>query len=167
MKRILVVIFFTIIFANITFAHGPNNKRFGFGIVLGEPTGLTVKYWSANLNAFNFTLGGRSYFGSPRLGIDYLWHFYAFDSRIVNLYAGPGLAVGFGAGDGFWYEDKKGRFFVRENDDPGVGVRGVFGLNLVPEETPLEFFLEFGVLVGLAPDVGSAADFALGLRFYP
>jgi len=168
MKNILAAVFFAIFFsANVVSAHGPDNKSFGFGIVLGEPTGLTVKYWTANLNAFNFTLGGRSYFGSPRLGVDYLWHFYAFDTRIVNIYAGPGVAVGFGEGDGFWYEDKKGRFFVRDDDGPGVGVRGVFGLNLVPNATPLEFFIEFGVLVGIAPDVGSAADFAVGMRFYP
>lgn len=169
MKKILFIAFLiTLLSLSTVSAHGPDNKKFGFGIVLGEPTGLTVKYWTANLNALNFTLGGRSYFGSPRVGVDYLWHFYAFDTRIVNLYAGPGFAIGFGEGDGFWYEDKKGRFFVRgDNDDPGIGIRGVFGLNVVPRNTPLEFFIEFGVLVGLAPDVGSAADFALGMRFYP
>lgn len=166
-KLIVVACFVSLVFSNLLFAHGPGNKKFGFGIVLGEPTGLTVKYWTANLNALNFTLGGRSYFGSPRLGFDYLWHFYAFDTRIVNIYAGPGLAVGFGEGNGFWYEDKKGRFFVRDDNDPGIGVRGVFGLNVVPNNTPLEFFIEFGVLVGFAPDTGSAADFALGMRFYP
>lgn len=169
MKKILIVIFLVIISEGPILAHGPQNKKFGFGIVLGEPTGLTVKYWTANLNALNFTLGGRSYFGSPRVGVDYLWHFYAFDTRVVNIFAGPGFAIGFGeGGNGFWYEDKKGRFFVRsDNNGPGIGVRGVFGLNVVPEATPLEFFLEFGVLVGLAPDVGSAADFAIGMRFYP
>jgi hypothetical protein len=144
-------------------AQSPNGKNFGFGIVLGDPTGVTIKYWTQSTNAFVFDLGA-SYFGSPRIGVDYLWHFNAFNSSEVKLYAGPGAVLGIGEGDGFWYKDKEG-FLHR--DDSGIGVRGVFGINFIPRTTPLEIFVELGTLVGLAPDFGAAVDAALGFRFYP
>ena len=140
----------------------PHNRKTGFGIILGEPLGLTLKTWTNNENAFVFDLGN-SYFGDLRFDVDYLWHFNAFHSRIVNLYAGPGGVLGLGTGNGFWYKDK----YHRTKNDVGIGARGVFGVNVVPERTPLEIFFEMGVLVGLAPDFGSSVDAALGMRFYP
>ncbi len=65
----------------------PHSRKIGFGIIVGEPIGLTLKTWTNNENAFVFDLGN-SYFGDLRFGVDYLWHFNAFHSRIVNLYAG-------------------------------------------------------------------------------
>lgn len=144
-----------------------SKKDFGFGIIIGEPTGLNIKYWFDSDNALVASIGA-SYFGSPRIGVDYLWHFDAFNSRIVNLYAGPGGAIGFGeGGKGYWYSDKKGRFYIRNNNNAGLGIRGVFGINIVPNRTPMEFFLEFGTLIGLVPDFGSAVDLGIGVRFYP
>jgi hypothetical protein len=138
--------------------------NFGFGIILGDPTGLTLKYYNYPGQGFVFTLG-QSYFGSPRLGADYVWHFDAFNSDVTSLYAGPGMVIGFGESKGFWYR-RDGKFYVRD-DGVGIGVRGVFGVNFIPQRTPLEFFLELGVLLGLAPDFGSAVDAAIGMRFYP
>ena len=140
----------------------PYSRKTGFGIILGEPIGLTLKVWSDYDNAFVFDLGN-SYFGDLRIDVDYLWHFDAFRSRIVNLYAGPGGVLGIGEGNGFWYKGK----YHRTKNDIGIGARGVFGINVVPERTPLEIFFELGVLVGLAPDFGSSVDAALGMRFYP
>ncbi len=160
MKNLLLGIFLITIITTNLFAQSPGRKDLGFGIILGEPTGVTVKYWTNYDNAFVFDLGS-SYFGSPRLNADYLWHFNVFNSDIANLYAGPGLSLGFGEGYGFW--DKN----FRVNSGTEVGVRGVFGVNILPRRTPLEIFGEIGVLVGLAPDFGSGIDGAIGLRFYP
>jgi hypothetical protein len=139
--------------------------NFGFGIILGEPTGLTAKFYTGHGRAIVIDLGA-SYFGSPRLSGDYIWHFDAFNSDVTSLYAGPGVVIGFGESRGIWYS-RNGKFYVRDSDGIGIGVRGVFGFNFIPRRTPLEFFLELGVLVGLAPDFGSAVDAALGMRFYP
>jgi hypothetical protein len=115
-----------------------------------------------DVNAIDVDLGA-SYFGSPRINVDYLWHFDNFASHLGNLYTGIGGAVGFGKGDGFYYKDR----FIRTSGNAGLGARGVFGVDIVPRRTPLEIFLEFGVLVAVVPDFGSSADVALGLRFYP
>lgn len=166
MKKILMintVVFLLIIFcsANI-YAQGPEGKDFGFGIILGDPTGGTLKLYTSNDNALVFNFGP-SYFGSLRLGVDYLWHFNAFESQIAELYAGAGGVLGLGDGKGLYYKDK----FIREERNAGFGARGIFGLNIIPGDVPLEFFFEFGVLLALAPDVGSAVDVGAGMRFYP
>jgi hypothetical protein len=163
----LLIFISLLMFSNSFSQFRYNRKDFGFGIIIGEPTGATIKYWVDNDNALVASIGS-SYFGDPRLGIDYLWHFDAFNSRVVNLYAGPGGVIGFGkGGGGYWYSDHKDRFYYRSGSNAGLGIRGVFGLDVVPQRTPLEFFFEFGTLVGLAPDFGSAIDVAVGVRFYP
>lgn len=142
----------------------PKNKTFGFGIMLGEPTGLTAKLWVDKEQAIAFGLGN-SYLGAFRLGADYLFHFDAFNSRIVNMYAGPGLAVGFGESGGWWYHNKN-KYWYKENDEIGFGVRGVFGINIVPKRTPLEIFGEVGVLIGMVPATRADVEGSIGIRFY-
>ena len=163
-KNTTFVMLFLILISSSTIlkAQSLNGKNFGFGIVLGDPTGGTAKLWLNRDNALAFSLGS-SFFGSPRIGVDYLWHFLALDTDIVNLYAGPGGVIGIGEGKGFW---NKGRF-IRTGNEIGIGGRGVFGLNVVPHRTPLEIFFELGVVIAFAPDFGSAADAAIGIRFYP
>jgi hypothetical protein len=144
-----------------SFAQSPQGKNFGFGIMLGDPTGGTAKFWTSRQNAFTLSLG-KSYFGSPRIGVDYLWHFNSLNTNTANLYAGVGGAIGFGEGKGFWYKDK----YFRTKDEAGVGARGSFGVNFIPRETPLELFFELGVLMSFTPDFDTGADAALGIRFY-
>ncbi|HEX2866570.1 MAG TPA: hypothetical protein VHO03_05990 [Ignavibacteriales bacterium] len=166
-KYIFIVLLLVMGFSRESLAQGPEGKNFGFGIILGEPTGLTLKYWFNRENALTGSIGG-SYFGAPRINVDYLWHIDAFRSRVAMLYAGMGGALGFGTGGGgFWYKEENGKFFYRSSNELGLGVRGTFGLNVIPARTPLEVFFELGALVGLAPSSGAAVDLALGLRFYP
>ncbi len=66
MKRtisILIMFLSLFLFENV-YAQSPQNKTFGFGIMLGDPTGGTVKIWTQPANAFVIDLGS-SYFGSP------------------------------------------------------------------------------------------------------
>lgn len=149
-------------------AQGPRGKEFGFGIILGDPLGLTGKYWVSNENAMVFDFGA-SYFGSPRIQFDYVWHLDVFKSQIVKLYAGPGLGLGFGRpGYSVWYIDNRGRerWYYRDSG-LGVAVRVMVGVNIIPRATPLEIFLELGPNIGIVPGFGAALDAAVGIRFYP
>src|SRR5438045_3907193 len=47
-------------------AQGPGGKSFGFGLILGEPLGATVKLWTNPENAFVGDIGA-SYFGALRI----------------------------------------------------------------------------------------------------
>jgi hypothetical protein len=163
-KNLILIAIALIFFINYSdlLAQTPQGKDFGFGIIVGDPTGGTLKFFTRRTNAFVIDFGA-SYFGSPRIGVDYLWQFDAFQSNIANLYAGAGGVIGFGRGDGFYYKGK----YLREKSNAGFGARGVFGVNIVPQRTPLEFFFEIGVLLALVPDFNSSVDVGLGMRFYP
>lgn len=164
LKNASLIFFMLLIVSTQLSAQGPGKKEFGFGIVLGEPTGLTMKYWLSGKNALDVSLGG-SYFGSPRIGVDYVWHFDAFHTSYLLLYAGPGVALGIGEGKNYLYKVEKGKFYSR-NSGSGIAVRGVVGLDFIPKRLPLDIFLEVGLLVGFSPS-GTAFDSALGIRFYP
>jgi len=42
----------------------------------------------------------------------------------------------------------------------------MFGINIVALRSPLEIFVELGVLIAFVSDFGSAADVAIGIMFY-
>ncbi|MFP4370371.1 MAG: hypothetical protein ACLFR2_12400 [Candidatus Kapaibacterium sp.] len=163
MKKYLVVALLMILsapaYANV------DGKDFGFGIVLGDPTGITLKHWLNNENAMNFTVGS-SYYGSLRLGVDYLWHFNAFNTDLFNLHAGIGGVLGIGDNDN-WFTSRERSKWNTFDDDFGLGARATFGGNFVPRRVPLEIFLELGVIVGVVPGFGTGAEGAVGIRFYP
>jgi hypothetical protein len=164
MKKYLIIIILLLISSTYSEAQSfsPYGRQFGFGIMIGEPFGGTLKFWTQNNHAFVVDVGS-SYFGSPRIGVDYLWHFHAFSATEANLYAGPGGVIGVGEGNGVFYN---GRYY-RESGNVGIGARGVMGINFVPRDAPVEGFLEIGVLLALAPKFDSGFDIGLGIRFYP
>ena len=159
------VLFFIVnSFAN---AQGPNGKAFGFGLIIGDPTGVSIKYYTNNENAFDAYIG-TSYFGRLRFGADYLWHFDTFNSRVVKMYAGVGLALGVGNGHGIWYKEDRNKFYYWQDESTlGFGARALLGLSITPKRTPLEIFFEICPLMGISPNFGINMDAAIGIRFYP
>ncbi len=154
-----------------SYAQGPMGRNFGFGLIIGEPLGATIKYWTAPNQAFDAYIGG-SYFGAPRIGGDYIWHFDAFNSSVVKMYAGPGLALGFGRGYYYGFYNGHGKngkdyFYYRDAGTTAVAARVIIGVNIIPRRSPVEIFLELGPLIGLSPSFGTALDVAAGIRFYP
>lgn len=165
-NRLVWIITVCFVFGSIAASsQGPRNKDFGFGIILGDPLGLTAKLWLNRENALVADIGA-SYFGSPRIQVDYLWHMDVFKSQIVKLYAGPGLGLGVGKGSGIWYRDDRKHWYYRDSN-AGIAVRCMVGLNIIPRNTPLEIFAELGPNIGIAPGFGAAVDVGVGIRFYP
>lgn len=167
-RTLCLIILFLLGSAFSTFAQGPRGNSFGFGLILGDPTGATIKYWTNKENAFTASVGS-SYYGQIRLGGDYLWHFDAFNSRVVKMYAGPGLVLGFGQSHGgFWWKEDHHKFYYwDDNTSIGVAGRVIFGINIIPKRSPVEIFFELGPLIGISPAFGVNLDAALGIRFYP
>ena len=168
MKKMNIIKYVVLLLISVSavYSQGPMGRNFGFGIMFGDPTGATLKYWTSRENALVFDVGN-SYFGNVRFNVDYLWHFDAFRSNVVKLYAGPGGVIGVGEGRSYWYGHDHEDFYYREGGGAGIGVRGVFGVNIIPRRTPLEIFLEVGVLLGISPAFGTGVDTGLGIRFYP
>jgi len=165
LQKSLLVLILLLYASTSAKAQRPDGGSFGFGLIVGEPLGATVKIWTSSTTALVGDLGA-SYFGSPRFDGDYIWHFNAFHSSVANLYAGPGIVVGFGNEEVGVFYTPKGRY-IRTEGSSGIGVRAIFGVDIMPRNTPLEFFFEAGPLIAISPGYGTAFDIALGLRFYP
>lgn len=154
------------------FAQGPQGRSFGVGFSLGEPTAVSVRIWTSRLNSWDAAIGS-SAIGNPHLHGDYLWHFPdAFSSRIVSIYLGVGAVIGLGDKDkGVFIKWKKGkveeRWYYDGDNDFAVAAKGVFGLNIIPRNTPLDIFLEIDPVLGISPGFGFDIQPALGIRFYP
>ncbi len=138
---------------------------FGFGLQAGDPSWFTIKYWTSHRTAIDGYIGN-SFFGSPRIGVDWLWHYPVRHATVAHFYAGIGGTIGFGNGHGIIRTYDNGAFYYRTSG-AGLGFRGVGGLSVEPRTVPLEFFLDLGLLVGVTPNFGSALEASLGFRFYP
>ena len=155
-KTYLLLIAFALLFsAQQTTAQ---SKKFGLGVMLGEPTGISAKLWTANSNALAFGLGWSTY--HPRYDdngsrihfhLDYLWH--SFDA----IRSEENFAFHYGIG---------ARFKDRGGDNGSLAIRGVGGLNWMPRDTPLDIFFELAPSLEITPSTGFAIDGALGARFY-
>ena len=137
---------------------------FGLGVILGEPTGISAKYWTSSVNAFDFGLGwsiggdrigqhGGIYEGGSRVHfhMDYLWHaFHVIRSnQRFPLYYGIGGRVNTGAGY-----------------DASVAVRGVIGLAWLPHDVPIDVFLELVPSLQLTSSTGLGLDAGVGARYF-
>jgi hypothetical protein len=163
MKHISIAIMtFCLLFVvQETFAQ---QRPFGLGIIIGEPTGVSAKLWTSSDNALDFGLGWS--YGGDRIGrydgyydggsrvhfhMDYLWH--SFDAirstERFPLYYGIGGRINSGAG----YSSS-------------FAVRGVFGIAWMPRETPIDVFLELVPSLQLSPSSGFGLDAGLGARYF-
>jgi len=129
---------------------------FGIGVVLGEPTGISGKYWldehTAVDGAFGYSFGDRF-----RLSMDYLVHTNAFESPEFPFYYGIGGAMA--GGRGYIAKSRSGDF--------ALGARGVIGVSYLFKRAPLDAFLEIAPIIFIAPPFGLSMDFCFGIRVYP
>ena len=152
MKRMFLVFAAALMFlAPSLFAQ---DKGFGIGIILGQPTGFSVKSWTNEKNALDFGLGFSFAKDDNRIHIhaDYLWHsFGAINSteRFV-LYYGPGLKIKTG----------------KHNEDAVLGIRGVFGVAWIAHNAPVDIFFELAPVMNFVPGTGFNMDAGFGARYY-
>ncbi len=150
-------------FASQAFAAGPQGKGPGVGIILGEPSGLTGKYWLSVSNAVDLHVSFDFSDEAFVLLSNYLYHFDL--ARVGNSSVELPLYVGVGGKLLFDGDNKSGSANNNE-DDVGLGVRAPFGLSILPTRTPLEFFVEIGLGLRIIPRTSADIDGGLGVRYY-
>ena len=128
------------------------DRGFGLGVIIGEPTGLSAKLWTSPVNALDFALGWATRGGDQTdFHMDYLWHSFEtiHSSERFPLYYGIG-----------------GRVITGPGNDGSLGVRGVFGIAWLPHNTPVDVFLELAPTLQLTSSTGFYIDAGIGARFY-
>jgi hypothetical protein len=148
MKRALLCAFLLLAAASAGVAQ---DRGFGLGVILGEPTGLSGKLWTTSRNAIDagvaWSFRREGFF---HIHADYLWHFplRAETSERFTFYAGVG-----------------GRFGAVSHDAI-LGVRVVGGFAFWPRNTPIDIFVEIAPVVDLAPATELNANGGVGIRFF-
>ena len=151
-KKSLLLIFalgLTGFLSTSSFAQDSNAGKTGLGIMIGEPSGITLKSWTSQNTAFDIGLAW-SLSGTDDVYIhaDYQWH------KWLDVEKGN-LAFFYGIG---------GRAVF--SNDTFFGARIPLGLTYLAPEAPLEFFLEIAPVLNLIPDTDGDADGGIGVRYY-
>ncbi|TAK53131.1 MAG: hypothetical protein EPO24_14815 [Bacteroidetes bacterium] len=146
--------FFLIVTASIflsSFSAG-QDKGFGLGIIVGEPTGISVKSWLSENSAVDGALAWSFYRGSSiHIHGDYIVHsFTAFNTE-------EPLALYYGIG---------GRLKDGDRIATQFGIRGVIGVNYLTRSVPIDVFLEIAPILDLAPATDLLFNAGLGARFF-
>jgi hypothetical protein len=159
MKYKIIIIGLTILMAAVN-AKALENKtdKFGLGLMLGEPTGLSLKYWIDDIRgidgAFAWSLSDD---GAFQLHSDYLINNHQIsNSEQWPVYYGLGARIMFNHDEGKHHDDK----IV-------FGFRVPLGISyLFEEDMPYEFFFEIAPILDVAPKAELNVNASVGLRFY-
>jgi hypothetical protein len=133
---------------------------FGAGLIVGEPTGVSVKYYLGDDTAIDGAIGGAFLGKGVQVHADYLWHPWILETKpsfVLPVYGGLGMRVLDRNGGG------------GDEDHFRFGLRVVGGLLFDFTEAPLDVFLEIagvgdyrtkGDAFGLDINLGA------GVRYY-
>ena len=135
----------------------------GLGLKVGNLTGLNVKYWTNETQAWDATIAFDH--DDVALSIDHLWHFKQVLADKVNLrnadsfvpYLGVGLLSAFGS---------KSQFFNHDTESFDLALHLPFGFEFLPPTASLGLFAEMGFGFGIAPTTYSFFTADFGARFY-
>ena len=134
---------------------------FGIGLILGEPTGISARYYLGD-QAIQAAVGSAFVGGGLQVHADYVWHPWMLEERdsfALLAYLGPGLRL---------IQYDAGR---DANDYLALGARAVGGLVFDFREVPIDAFVEVaGVLEYRFRDedggVGVSLNAGAGARYY-
>lgn len=142
----------------VTATNARARDTFGLGFIIGEPTGLSLKYWLDKEHAIDGAAAwSSSENDSFQLHADYLIHNY----ELLNA---DDLPVYYGLGARLKFKDHDGR--GRNRNDAIFGIRIPLGVTYLFDDAPLDLFFELVPVLDIAPDVDLDINAAIGLRFY-
>ena len=127
------------------------NSGLGAGIIVGEPTGISLKYWTGELSAFDGAIAWS--FGKEdaiHLHADMLFH----NPDLISVSEGS-LPVYYGLGIRIKLEDKS-----------KLGIRIPVGIAYQFVKAPFDIFLEIVPLLDLVPATDFGLNAAIGVRYF-
>ncbi|HZY10518.1 MAG TPA: hypothetical protein VFF29_05130 [Bacteroidota bacterium] len=149
--RRIVFCFLTIIVL-LPFYSPAQDKGFGIGAIIGEPTGISIKNWLTSSTAIDAALAW-SFVRETSFHIhaDYLFHSHDAikTEEPVILYFGIG-----------------GRIKTGKNEQALFGARGVIGIAYFFEKAPVDLFLEAAPIIDLTPATAFRFNAGFGIRYF-
>ena len=132
-------------------------RDFGLGFIIGEPTGISWKAWTGGSTALAgaaaWSFGNRDAF---QLHVDYLFHNF----RLFKVSKGR-LPFFYGLGVRVRFHEKR-----EEDDDTVIGVRFPLGLEYLFASPSVGIFAEIVPILDLAPATDFDLNAAIGFRIY-
>lgn len=130
----------------------------GLGLIMGEPTGLSLKVWTTSHVALDAAVGYSWWRYGQTLQVhgDVLWHSHSLTQSAdgyLPLYIGIGARLKL-ADEPHDYPDLR------------VGLRIPFGLEYVFARVPVGLFLELVPIFDLTPENDWGGNGAIGFRYY-
>jgi hypothetical protein len=151
MKTKLIFTIIVLLLSAINNNISAQNHRFGLGIIIGEPTGLSGKLWTGNHTAIDGALAW-SFGKKDALHIhgDMLFH----DYKLIKVSEGK-LPVYYGIG-----------CRIKLEDETKIGIRIPVGLSYQFQNAPLDIFLEIVPILELIPATDFNMNGAIGVRYF-
>ena len=139
----------TLLFIILT-SFSPGKGDTGLGLIAGNPTGISFKYFTSTTKAFDAAAAWSFTDEWMMIHSDYLWHSFGdidVEKGQLPWYYGLGGWVAFG-------------------DDVVAGGRLPVGLEYLFANNDIDIFLEVAAGVSVIPDTEFYVDAALGARFF-
>lgn len=135
--------------ALLSSATGPGN--FELGAVIGEPTGISAKYWFSRDAAFDGALSWSLRDDHEDLYIhgDFLWHSFG----LIEDESGE-LPVFYGVG---------GRVVLA--NDTRLGARFPVGISWLLSGAPIDLFAEIAGILDIVPNMEFEMNGGIGIRY--
>jgi hypothetical protein len=153
-----LALFLPVLLISFNLAHA-QDRGMGLGVILGEPTGISMKGWITQTQAVD---GGLAWsfgkYDSLQVHADYLFH----DFNLFKVEKGR-LPIYFGIGGRFKLGDRDN---VINNDNNHIGIRIPLGINYLFSKYPVDIFLEVVPVMDLVPGTEFSFNAGIGARFF-
>src|SRR5262245_11820038 len=132
------------------------DSGFGLGVIIGEPTGLSMKFWQSRSTAIDLAAAWSFIDESAfHLHADFLWH--KFD--LIRVSEGK-LPLYFGLGARVKFTDSN------SDNDAKVGIRFPVGLDYLFASVPFDAFVEVVPILDVAPESDVTLNASIGFRYW-
>jgi len=135
-----------------TLVPSPARADIGVGIIAGQPSGFSLKWWAEDGTAVDAVTGWSLGDGDFYVHADYLWH-----RMIEDVEIGGSAPVYYGIG---------ARLLLRDDGDSRVGVRIPIGLDYVLDNGRFDVFIEIAPIFDVIPKTKFYLSGGVGARFY-
>lgn len=154
MRTIRILLFVTIAFTSTALLAQPG--KFGLGARIGEPTGISTKFWSNPNRSLNLSAAWTASRANNtnRLVLQGDYVFYSYNALQLDLEnMSVPLYYGLGAQ-------------LRTGQESEAGVRIPLGIDFVFQNAPLDLFVEIAPTVNLFPSTWFEVNGGVGIHYF-